>query len=70
MITASHNPYADNGIKLFAVGGRKLSDEIERNVEHELRDLATAMPSGPEGRGVGRGVGAARRARRVRRARR
>jgi len=53
MITASHNAYADNGIKLFAVGGRKLSDEVERNVEHELRDLATAMPSGPEGRGVG-----------------
>jgi phosphoglucosamine mutase len=53
MITASHNAYADNGIKLFAAGGRKLSDEIERNVEHELRDLATAMPSGPEGRGVG-----------------
>jgi len=53
MITASHNAYADNGIKLFAVGGRKLSDEIERNIEHELRDLATAMPSGPEGRGVG-----------------
>jgi phosphoglucosamine mutase len=53
MLTASHNAYADNGIKLFAVGGRKLSDEIERNVEHELRDLATAMPSGPEGRGVG-----------------
>ena len=53
MITASHNAYVDNGIKLFAVGGRKLSDEVERNVEHELRVLATAMPSGPEGRGVG-----------------
>ena len=53
MITASHNAYADNGVKLFAVGGRKLSDEIERNVEHELRDLATTMPNGPEGRGVG-----------------
>src|SRR5215510_10725544 len=53
MLTASHNAYADNGIKLFAVGGRKLTDEVERNVEHELRDLATAMPSGPEGRGVG-----------------
>ena len=53
MITASHNAYADNGVKLFAAGGRKLSDEIERNVEHELRDLATTMPNGPEGRGVG-----------------
>jgi phosphoglucosamine mutase len=53
MITASHNAYADNGVKLFAAGGRKLSDETERHVEHELRDLATAMPNGPEGRGVG-----------------
>jgi phosphoglucosamine mutase len=53
MITASHNAYVDNGIKLFAVGGRKLSDDIERSVEHELRELATMMPNGPEGRGVG-----------------
>jgi phosphoglucosamine mutase len=53
MITASHNAYADNGIKLFAVGGRKLSDDVERNVEHELCNLATTMPNGPEGRGVG-----------------
>jgi phosphoglucosamine mutase len=53
MLTASHNAYADNGIKLFAVGGRKLTDDVERSIEHELRDLATAMPSGPEGRGVG-----------------
>jgi phosphoglucosamine mutase len=53
MITASHNAFADNGVKIFAPGGRKLTDEVERNVEHELRDLATTMPSGPEGRGVG-----------------
>jgi phosphoglucosamine mutase len=53
MITASHNAFADNGVKIFASGGRKLTDEVERNVEHELRDLATTMPSGPEGRGVG-----------------
>ncbi|GMU80036.1 MAG: hypothetical protein AMXMBFR46_28240 [Acidimicrobiia bacterium] len=66
MITASHNTFADNGVKLFAVGGRKLSDEVERGIEHELRALATGMPSGPDGRG---GVRAAGRARRVRRPR-
>jgi phosphoglucosamine mutase len=53
MITASHNAYVDNGVKLFAVGGRKLTDEVERRIEHELRRLATSMPDGPEGRGVG-----------------
>lgn len=53
MITASHNTFADNGVKLFAVGGRKLSDEVERSIEHELRALAAGMPSGPDGRGVG-----------------
>ena len=66
MITASHNAYADNGVKIFDVGGRKLTDEVEREVEHELRELATSMPNGPEGRGRGRGVGAAGRPRRVR----
>lgn len=53
MITASHNAYVDNGVKLFAVGGRKLTDDVERSIEHELRRLATTMPDGPEGRGVG-----------------
>lgn len=36
MISASHNPFADNGIKLFGVGGRKLSDEVEAALEAEL----------------------------------
>ena len=39
-IAASHNPWTDNGIKLFATGGRKLDDETERRVEDELRALA------------------------------
>ena len=34
MITASHNPYEDNGIKFFAEDGFKLPDEIERQIEH------------------------------------
>src|SRR5207247_1304654 len=33
MISASHNPYDDNGIKLFGPDGFKLSDEIERKIE-------------------------------------
>ena len=37
MISASHNPYDDNGIKLFGPDGYKLSDEIEREIE-ELID--------------------------------
>ena len=33
MITASHNPYYDNGVKLFAPGGRKLADDLEGRIE-------------------------------------
>lgn len=33
MITASHNPYEDNGIKLFSGHGTKLSDELEHEIE-------------------------------------
>ena len=33
MITASHNPYHDNGMKLFGPDGMKLSDQIEKKIE-------------------------------------
>src|SRR3984893_372495 len=36
MISASHNPFADNGIKLFGPDGYKLSDEDERAIERRL----------------------------------
>src|SRR5262245_28605339 len=36
MISASHNPYDDNGIKLFGPDGFKLSDETEREIEKLL----------------------------------
>jgi phosphoglucosamine mutase len=36
VISASHNPYADNGIKLFAPGGVKLSDAAQSAIEREL----------------------------------
>ncbi|HUQ63797.1 MAG TPA: phosphoglucosamine mutase [Acidimicrobiales bacterium] len=39
MISASHNPYPDNGIKFFAAGGRKLSDDVEAALEDELDRL-------------------------------
>lgn len=38
MISASHNPFADNGIKLFGPDGYKLSDEIEHQIEALLDD--------------------------------
>ncbi|HEY0569021.1 MAG TPA: phosphoglucosamine mutase [Xanthobacteraceae bacterium] len=36
MISASHNPFDDNGIKLFGPDGYKLSDEVEHEIEHLL----------------------------------
>tara|TARA_R110000787_G_scaffold137458_12_gene250549 strand:- start:6277 stop:7620 length:1344 start_codon:yes stop_codon:yes gene_type:complete len=36
MISASHNPYQDNGIKLFGPDGYKLSDEVELAIEAEM----------------------------------
>jgi phosphoglucosamine mutase len=53
VISASHNPYHDNGIKLFAVGGAKLPDEVEAAIEAELGVLAA--PSGDPGMVHGRG---------------
>ena len=44
MISASHNPYDDNGIKLFGPDGYKLSDEIERKIEALIdADLAKKL---------------------------
>nr|WP_207036150.1 phosphoglucosamine mutase [Salinicola sp. DM10] len=37
VISASHNPYYDNGIKLFGRGGLKLNDAQEREIEHYLQ---------------------------------
>ena len=38
MISASHNPFADNGIKLFGPDGFKLSDEAEAEIERMIED--------------------------------
>ncbi len=38
VVSASHNPWSDNGIKLFEANGRKLDDETERAIERELTE--------------------------------
>jgi phosphoglucosamine mutase len=54
VISASHNLYPDNGVKLFARGGRKIADAPEQRVEMELRRLVDAgAGDGPDGPGVG-----------------
>ena len=50
MISASHNPAPDNGIKFFATGGTKLPDEVEDRIEAAL----TAPKLAPTGGDVGR----------------
>ena len=47
MISASHNPFPDNGIKLFAAGGRKLSDETETAIEAADRPCAAGDAARP-----------------------
>mgnify|MGYP006075262467 CR=1 FL=1 len=39
MITASHNPYCDNGIKMFDKNGRKLTNEVQRVIENNLLEI-------------------------------
>ena len=57
MISASHNPYRDNGIKVFAHSGYKLPDENELEVEENLfRLLESAGDSGTESAGAGPGL--------------
>ena len=47
MISASHNPFADNGIKLFGPDGFKLSDEIELEIEELIdADIAKRLAKG------------------------
>ncbi|MEU2041262.1 phosphoglucosamine mutase [Nocardia niwae] len=51
MISASHNPMPDNGIKIFAAGGHKLDDAIEDRIEALM---AAQTPFRPTGAGIGR----------------
>jgi phosphoglucosamine mutase len=56
MISASHNPYHDNGIKLFGPDGRKLSDEREREIESLMRSGLEEGLAAPERIGRARRV--------------
>ena len=47
MISASHNPFPDNGVKFFLAGGRKLSDEVEAQLEAELDRLIADPQESP-----------------------
>src|SRR5258705_4263581 len=45
VISASHNPYHDNGIKIFSPSGRKLDDSIERQIESDILTSAKKSQS-------------------------
>ena len=47
MITASHNPYHDNGLKLFGPDGMKLSDKIEKKIEKLIDAKNTKQLTNP-----------------------
>lgn len=48
MISASHNPFQDNGIKLFGADGYKLSDAVEMEIETLMDSDLSAYLAGPE----------------------
>jgi phosphoglucosamine mutase len=50
MISASHNPFQDNGIKFFAEGGKKLDDALELEIEAMLEQPMDTKPSMELGR--------------------
>ncbi len=51
MISASHNPYHDNGIKIFDAAGNKLSDELELEIEKLIDGDITKYLASPENLG-------------------
>jgi len=48
MVSASHNPAPDNGIKFFAAGGRKLPDEVEDRIEATIGSTTIPVPTGAD----------------------
>ncbi|WP_043647814.1 phosphoglucosamine mutase [Nocardia thailandica] len=54
MISASHNPMPDNGIKIFAAGGHKLDDAVEARIEAVVEEGLSLRPTGA---GIGRVLG-------------
>jgi phosphoglucosamine mutase len=53
VISASHNPYMDNGIKLFSTDGGKLSDELELAIEQQLDEPMTTAAKLGKARRIG-----------------
>ena len=53
MVSASHNPYADNGIKFFSPSGTKIEPDLEREIETRLTESPDSSPR-PTGQAVGR----------------
>ena len=52
VISASHNPHHDNGIKFFSASGEKFSDAIEEAIERELEGAFVTVPSEELGKAV------------------
>ena len=52
MLTASHNPYTDNGIKIFGPDGYKLNDAMEEAVEAIILEESLSEPNGELGKAV------------------
>ena len=50
VISASHNPFCDNGIKFFNDQGKKLADEVERRIEWQLKQPMTTVTTEKLGR--------------------
>ena len=50
VISASHNPFDDNGIKLFSAGGAKLPDDVELAIEREMERPLVCAPSAELGK--------------------
>lgn len=50
VISASHNPYHDNGVKLFAGSGMKFPDAVESQIEAEIVRHRNGQPTGPGAR--------------------
>src|SRR5512142_398625 len=50
VISASHNPFDDNGIKFFSAGGTKLPDDVELAIERRMEEPLTCAPSAELGK--------------------
>src|SRR5688500_820649 len=53
VISASHNPYEDNGIKIFSGRGEKLDDRFEEHIERLVADEGWSIDNAPAARPIG-----------------